>query len=166
MTGVQSAPSGADAGLRPAYEAARTQLGLILLLFALAGVGWWWTAGQMSGMDEGPWSALGTFGWFIGVWIVMMAAMMFPSIAPTVALYSRMNTRSRWLPVAFTGGYLLTGAAAGAVAYLLAVTLNAVAGDALAWDNAGRPLAGVTLIVAAVYELTPLKNVCLGKCRS
>src|SRR6185503_12021343 len=38
--------------------------------------------------------------------------------------------------------------------------------DALAWTNAGRWLAGATVIVAAVYELTPLKDVCLGKCRS
>ena len=39
-------------------------------------------------------------------------------------------------------------------------------GDALTWDSAGRGLAGATLIVAAIYEVTPLKDVCLGKCRS
>ena len=48
----------------------------------------------MRGMDDGPWTGLGAFGWFLGVWVVMMAAMMFPSVAPTVALYSRM-TRQR-----------------------------------------------------------------------
>jgi len=36
----------------------------------------------------------------------------------------------------------------------------------LAWDNAGRWVAGATLLVAAAYELTPLKDVCLGKCRT
>jgi predicted metal-binding membrane protein len=36
----------------------------------------------------------------------------------------------------------------------------------LSWDRAGRWVAGATLVVAAVYELTPLKDVCLGKCRS
>jgi hypothetical protein len=41
-----------------------------------------------------------------------------------------------------------------------------VAGDILSWDRAGRWVAGVTLIVAALYELTPFKDVCLGKCRS
>jgi predicted metal-binding membrane protein len=41
-----------------------------------------------------------------------------------------------------------------------------ISGDALAWDRAGRWVAGVTLLVAAGYELSPLKNVCLGKCRS
>ncbi|HET7530491.1 MAG TPA: DUF2182 domain-containing protein [Mycobacteriales bacterium] len=161
-------PAGpAAAGLRPAFAAARTRLGLVLALFALAAVGWWWTRERMDGMDAGPWSSLGGFGWFLGVWVVMMAAMMFPSIAPTVALYSRMTRqRSPLSPVAFTGGYLLTWAVAGVAAYAVAGGTTRLAGDAIAWDNAGRPLAGVTLLVAAVYELTPLKNVCLGKCRS
>ena len=51
----------------------------------------WWTLQQMAGMDRGPWTALGAFGWFVSVWVVMMAAMMFPSVAPTVALYARMS---------------------------------------------------------------------------
>ena len=69
----------------------RAQLGLVAVLFALAAAGWWWTVGEMRGMDDGPWTGLGTFGWFLGVWVVMMAAMMFPSVAPTVALYARMS---------------------------------------------------------------------------
>jgi predicted metal-binding membrane protein len=92
---------------------------------------------------------------------------MLPSIAPTVALYSRMTKqRSPVLPVTFVAGYLLTWAAAGVVAYGLAAAATHIAGDQLSWTNAGRPIAGATLLVAAVYELTPLKEVCLGKCRS
>ena len=45
----------------------------------------------MQGMDGGAWTDLGTFAWFVGVWVVMMAAMMFPSVAPTVALYSKLR---------------------------------------------------------------------------
>ena len=101
-------------GLAPAFAAVRVRLGLVAALFALAAVGWWWTAGQMRGMDEGPWTGLGAFGWFLGVWVVMMAAMMFPSVAPTVALYSRMTKkRSPLSPLLFAAGYLLTWAAAG-----------------------------------------------------
>ena len=154
-------------GLGPAFAAVRARLGLVLALFGLAALGWWWTVGQMQGMDDGPWTSLGAFGWFLGVWVVMMAAMMFPSVAPTVALYSRMTkTRLPLAPAAFTAGYLLTWAAAGVVAWTIAIGAGRLAGDALAWDNAGRWLAGATVIVAAVYELTPLKDVCLGKCRS
>ncbi len=154
-------------GLAPAFAAARARLGLVAALFVLAGVGWWWTAHQMRGMDEGPWTGLGTLSWFLGVWVVMMAAMMFPSVAPTVALYSRMTRRrSPLLPLVFAGGYVLTWAGAGLVAFAFAALVDGVAGDVLAWDGAGRWVAGATLVVAAVYELTPLKDVCLGKCRS
>ena len=118
-------------------------------------------------MDGGAWTDLGTFAWFVGVWVVMMAAMMFPSVAPTVALYSKL-TRSRSLtaPLVFTSGYLLVWSAVGVLAFALAVAGGRLASDVLAWDRGGRWVAGVTLLVAAVYELTPLKDVCLGKCRT
>jgi predicted metal-binding membrane protein len=154
-------------GLGPAFAAVRTRLLLVALLFGVAAVGWWWTADRMQGMDDGPWTVLGAFGWFVGVWVVMMAAMMFPSVAPTVALYSRMTrSRSLSLPLLFAAGYLVAWAAVGVVAFVLASAAGGVASDVLAWDRAGRWVAGATLIVAAVYELTPLKDVCLGKCRS
>jgi predicted metal-binding membrane protein len=154
-------------GLAPLFAAARARLGLIILLFALAGTGWWWTLGQMRGMDNGPWTGLGTLGWFLGVWVVMMAAMMFPSVAPTVALYSRMGgERAPFSALVFAAGYLLTWAGAGVLAFSIAFGGHRLAGDVLAWDRAGRWVAGGTLLVAAVYELTPLKDVCLGKCRS
>jgi len=154
-------------GLAPAFAAVRTRIGLVVLLVAVAAVAWWWTVDQMQGMDEGPWTDLGAFGAFIGVWVVMMAAMMFPSVAPTVALYARMSRQeSRLAPLVFTAGYLLTWGAVGVLAFAFVDVINAIDGDVLAWDSAGRWIAGGTLVVAAVYELTPLKDVCLGKCRS
>jgi predicted metal-binding membrane protein len=156
-----------DAGLAPAYAAARARFGIIALLLALSGASWWWVADQMQGMDDGPWAGLGTLGWFIAVWVVMMAAMMFPSVAPTVALYSRMTKRlSPLSPLLFTAGYLAVWGCVGVVAFAIAEVGGAVSGDTLAWDGAGRWVAAATLILAAVYELTPLKDVCLGKCRS
>jgi predicted metal-binding membrane protein len=154
-------------GLAPAFAAVRVRLVLVAALFALAGAGWWWTAQQMRGMDQGPWTSLGALGWFLGVWAVMMAAMMFPSVAPTVALYSRMTKqRSPLSPLLFAAGYLATWAGAGLAAFTLAATVRRISGDVLAWDRTGRWVAGATLVVAAVYELSPLKDVCLGKCRS
>jgi predicted metal-binding membrane protein len=155
------------AGLGPAFAAVRARLGLVALLFALAAVAWWSTVDRMRGMDRGPGTDLGTLGWFVGVWVVMMAAMMLPSVSPTIALYSRM-TRSR-SPVAalvFTSGYLLTWTIAGFVAYAVSDVGGSVFGGSLAWDRAGRWVAGGVLVVAALYELTPLKDACLGKCRS
>jgi predicted metal-binding membrane protein len=157
----------AGGGLTPAFAAARARIGLVTLLFAVAGVGWWLTADRMKGMDDGPWTGFGTFGWFVGVWVVMMAAMMFPSVSPTVALYSRMTkARSPLSPLLFTAGYVVTWTAAGVLAFAVALGGGRILGDVLSWDRAGRWVAGATLLVAAVYELTPLKDVCLGKCRT
>jgi predicted metal-binding membrane protein len=147
--------------------AMRRRLALVGALFVLAGAGWWSTLDRMRGMDGGPWTDLGTFGWFLGVWVVMMAAMMFPSVAPTVALYSRMTkSRSPVAPLLFASGYLIVWACVGAVAFLFAAAGGRIAGGWLDWDRAGRWVAGATVMTAAVYELTPLKDVCLGKCRS
>jgi predicted metal-binding membrane protein len=151
----------------PALAASRARLGLTALLLALAVVAWWSTADRMSGMDAGPGTALGALGWFLGVWVVMMAAMMLPSTAPTVALYAQMaRRRAPVAPLLFAAGYLLTWAAAGLVAYALFDAGRALLGDQLTWDGAGRWIAGATLVVAAAYELTPLKDACLSKCRS
>ena len=167
MSAPAQASLPAGGGLGPALSAVRTRLGLVALLFAVAGLGWWWTGAQMRGMDNGPWTGLGSFSWFLVVWVVMMAAMMFPSLSPTVALYSKMTRqRSPVSPLLFSAGYLLTWAVAGVGAFVIGVSLNSISGDLLEWDRAGRWTAGATLIVAAVYELSPLKDVCLGKCRS
>jgi predicted metal-binding membrane protein len=156
-----------EAGFGSAFAAARSRLGLVAVLFVLSGVAWWSTADRMRGMDDGPGTGLGTLGWFLGVWLVMMAAMMFPSVAPTVALYSRMTReRSPAAPMVFTSGYVLTWGAAGIVAFVASDVGGRVLGDVLVWDEAGRWLAAGILLAAAVYELTPVKNTCLSKCRS
>jgi predicted metal-binding membrane protein len=153
--------------LATAFAAVRTRLGLVVLLFALAGVAWWSTADRMAGMDAGPGTYLGALGWFLGIWVVMMAAMMFPSLAPTVALYANM-TRRRGLsrPLLFTSGYLLVWGTAGLAAYGLFRLGRSLFGGDLAWHAGGRWVAAAVLALAALYELTPLKDVCLSKCRS
>jgi predicted metal-binding membrane protein len=154
-------------GLAELFAAVRARLGLVLLLLALAGLAWWATVNQMAGMDAGPGTDLGALGWFIGVWVVMMAAMMFPSVAPTVALYGRMTRlRSPVRPLLFTSAYLVVWAAVGLLSYGLFELGKTWFGSELAWDSAGRWVAAGIIAAAAVYELTPLKNVCLAKCRS
>ena len=164
---AQSGTPVAGAGLGPAFAAVRTRLGLVTLLFGLAAAGWWWTIDRMHGMDNGPWTGLGTLGWFLAVWVVMMGAMMLPSVAPTVALYSRLTReRSPRSPLLFAAGYLATWSGAGALAFAIAAAGGRIGGDVLAWDRAGRWVAGATLVLASVYQLTPLKDACLGTCRS
>lgn len=154
-------------GTAPLLGAVRARVGLVVSLLAVAAAAWWWTVSHTAGMDNGPWTTLGTLDWFTGAWVVMMAAMMLPSVAPTVALYGRLDRhRVSWVPLLFASGYLLTWAATGMVAFAVAVVGRSLGGDVLAWSRAGRWAAGVTLVVAAAYELSPLKDICLGKCRS
>jgi predicted metal-binding membrane protein len=124
----------------------------------------------MAGMDMGsahPGAGLGAVGWFLGVWVVMMAAMMLPSLTPTVALYARMTRQRGWArPLLFIGGYLLVWAAGGLLAYGVFRLGKSVLGGDLAWRSGGRFLAGGVLALAALYELMPLKRLCLAKCRS
>ena len=153
--------------LGEAFAAVRGRLALVVLLLVLAGLAWWSTADRMAGMDAGPGTDLGALGWFLGVWVVMMAAMMFPSLAPTAALYSRMSRRQSTLrPLLFSASYLVVWGAAGLLAYGLFRLGRSTLGTDLAWGSAGRWMAGGVLAFAAVYELTPLKNACLAKCRS
>lgn len=153
--------------LAQAFTAVRARLGLVVLLLSLAVLAWWSTADRMAGMDAGPGTGLGALGWFLGVWLVMMAAMMFPSLAPTVALYTTMTRRrGPGRALLFTTGYLLVWGTVGLAAYGLFELGRSIFGGDLAWHSGGRWLAGGVLAVAAVYELTPWKNVCLAKCRS
>ena len=150
------------------------QVVLIGALLAAAAVAWAVTGDRMQGMDAGPGTELGALGWFIGVWVVMMAAMMFPSIWPMVVIYARMQAGKREREAAapagstalFVAGYLVTWTAAGLVGYALFETLRSLDIGILAWDEGGRYVAAGVILVAAIYQLTPLKDVCLRKCRS
>ena len=105
-------------GVSVALAAARAQRGLVALLLLLAGLAWWATVNQTAGMASGPGADLGSLPWFVGIWIAMMAAMMLPSVAPTVALYARMS-RSRGLarPLVFTAACLMVWSVVGLGSY-------------------------------------------------
>jgi len=147
--------------------AIRAERGLVAVLVAVTALAWWWTDVQMRGMDAGPWTSLGPFGWFLGIWVVMMAAMMVPSAIPTVALYSHLSQgRSLLRSLLFAAGYLAVWIAGGIAAFATAGLAGRVAGGSLGWTEAGRWVAGATILTAAVYQLTPLKDACLRRCRN
>ena len=135
------------------------------LLFTAA-LAWWWTVERMAGMDGGPGTDLGTLGWFTGSWVVMMAAMMLPSFAPTLTAYvtvTRGREPSRWL--LFALGYLLVWAAVGVLAYGAFELGKGLLGGDLAWHRGGRWVSGGVIAAAAAYEFTPFKRACLTRCR-
>jgi len=146
---------------------ARAESGLAAVLLAFAAASWWSTVERMQGMDAGPWTGLGPLTWFLGVWVVMMAAMMLPSAVPAIALYARLaRDRAPLAPYLFAAGYLMIWAVAGLAAFALARAGHHVSHDLFAWERAGRWTAGATLVLAAGYQLTPLKHACLTRCRA
>jgi len=142
------------------------RIALVGTLCVLAALCWWWTVDRMSGMDMGPGTNPGTFGFFITTWVVMMAAMMFPSIAPMVLMYASMDRTRRAATPIFVAGYLLVWGAAGLLGFAVLKLGASVAGGFFAWDHAGRWTAAAVLAAAAVYEFTPAKYACLRRCRS
>ena len=149
------------------------QIWLVAALLFLAAVAWFVTGDRMGGMDAGPGTDLGSFGFYVGAWVVMMAAMMFPSIAPMVLMYRRIQSRRRELgkarpgaTVLFVAGYLIAWTGFGLVAYALLETIRSLSIEALSWNEGGKYLAGGVIVAAAAYQLTPAKDVCLRKCRS
>jgi predicted metal-binding membrane protein len=150
------------------------RLGLIGLLFFLALVAWLVTDDRMAGMDAGPGTDPGSLGFYVTVWVVMMAAMMFPSIAPMVVMFARIQEGKRergdavqaGTTALFVLGYLIVWTLAGLVAYAILETGRALDIEALSWDRAGPYVAGGVIVAAAIYQLTPLKDACLRKCRS
>ena len=168
MTALRSLPARLGAG-----SYGRWQLATVGALVGLAIVAWVLTGARMAGMDGGPGTDPGTLGFYLTSWVVMMAAMMFPSVAPFVAIYAGLQRgrRARSLPAPagattlLVTGYLVTWTAAGLVAFGLFAAGRALLGDQLAWDAGGRWVAAGVLLAAAAYEFTPLKNACLTRCR-
>lgn len=117
---------------------------------------------SMAMMDHGSGMS---FTLFIVTWIVMMIAMMFPAITPVVLLFDRWR-RSRKRTMAstfsFVLGYLVVWTTAGLLVYGALVAIEANVEN----STTAVRLGGVTLVAAGVYQLTPLKTICLTKCRS
>jgi predicted metal-binding membrane protein len=155
-------------------QPARFQVGLLASLLALGALAWLLTRQRMLGMDAGPGTDPGTLGFYVVSWVVMMAAMMFPSIAPMVLTFGFVQRRRRdrgavdrvvssWV---FVAGYLLTWTVFGLAAYGLYVGVRSLSIGELSWHRSGPYLAGGVLLAAAIYQLTPVKDACLSRCRA
>ncbi|KUL24768.1 DUF2182 domain-containing protein [Streptomyces regalis] len=158
------APTGAGGGLLPKRDLAAAWF-LVVLIAVPA---WALTIGQARDMGVEP----GTMGvalpLFLLLWVTMMAAMMLPSMAPVAITWVRGIGRqsSGWTRAArtveFVGGYLMVWTVFGALAYAaLALTGDLVADH----PTAGRWIGFTAFLLAGLYQLGPLKYVCLRHCR-
>ena len=106
------------------------------------------------------------------MWVVMMAGMMLPSAAPAILLYGglvrKSAERGKVLPAVwiFAGGYLAAWTGFSLAATLLQASLERAALLTPAMTSASSLLSASVLFAAGIYQLTPLKQACLGKCRN
>lgn len=158
------APTGAGGGLLPTRDLAAAWI-LVVLIAVPA---WVLTIGQARGMGVEP----GTMGMalplFLLLWVTMMAAMMLPSMAPVAISWVRGISRqsSGWARTArtveFVGGYLLVWTAFGLLAYAALAFTGGLVDD---HPTAGRWIGAIAFLLAGLYQLGPLKHVCLRHCR-
>lgn len=148
--------------------------GLVAVLLALAAVSWVASAGQMSGMDMGRWTDPGPLGFFLTTWVVMLAAMMFPSVAPMIIAYAKVQRHrresGRYAPqgstAVFVAGYLISWTIFGLTAYGLYTVVTLLIPGFFSSDPGGHYLAAGVIFAAAIYQFTPAKNIALMKCRT
>jgi predicted metal-binding membrane protein len=117
----------------------------------LAAAAWVVAVRQMSGMDMGVATRLGSFAFFAAAWVTMMAAMMLPGAVPAVVRRVQASGRVRGVPL-FLGSYLAVWALAGVAVYAL-------------YRPHGFAVAGAVVIAAGAYEFTPLKRHCRRRCQ-
>jgi len=117
----------------------------------LAAASWVLAVRQMNGMDMGSQTRLGSFGFFLAVWVSMMAAMMLPGAAPAVLRRAHASGRVRAAPL-FVASYLAVWTVVGVAVYAL-------------YRPHGTFVAGAVAIAAGVYEFTPVKRRFRRRCR-
>ena len=109
---------------------------------------------------------------FLALWVIMMAAMMFPTAAPVILTFHKVQADKRengdafvsiWV---FIAAYILVWTLAGVVAYVGALAIEAIAARAALSSATTARIGGSVLVAAGIYQLTPLKHLCLSKCRT
>ena len=146
------------------------------LLLALAAAAWAVLVWQGKGADMGMAMDSPTMGLraplFLAIWIIMMVAMMFPTAAPMIVAFHKVQASKRqrgeafvstWI---FVAAYLLVWGLSGIAAYAGALAAEAVAARTALSPATAAHFGGIVLVAAGLYQLTPLKDLCLSKCRT
>jgi predicted metal-binding membrane protein len=158
------------------YSLPRERKLILSLLLILAAASWAlliWQSVAMNSQAMGMGLTMGMSAvLFIAIWAVMMIAMMFPTAAPMILMFTTVYAGKRqqgqaFVPTwVFVGAYLLVWTLFGVLAYPLALLAESLAGQSM-WLMMNAPrIGGALLVVAGLYQLSPLKHMCLAKCRT
>ncbi len=159
----------------PGQPLARQRYLILALLLVLAAAAWallvWQAATADPAMAMTPTMGMGA-SLFLAIWVAMMVAIMFPTAAPMILTFARVQAGKRqqdqpfvptWI---FVAAYLFVWSALGVVAFLGALLAERLASQSpWAMENAAR-IGGILLIAAGLYQFTPFKQLCLSRCRS
>ncbi len=161
-------------GTTPAHPMRRERNLLLGSLLILAAAAWAVLIAQSGVADERMTDLTMGMGppLFLAIWVVMMVAMMFLTAAPMILMFARVHAGKRergqsFVPTwVFVSAYLLIWTLFGVLAYLLALGAEAMAEGSMWLMDYGARIAGATIVLAGLYQLSPLKRACLAKCRS
>jgi predicted metal-binding membrane protein len=151
----------------------RRQRNVVIASLLVLAAACWLVVIRQSGMAQGMGLTMGlTVPLFLLAWVAMMIAMMFPTAAPMIVMFGtvaagKQQRAQHFVPTwVFVSAYLTVWVGFGVVAYAAAAGLSALAMQS-PWlvTNAPR-FGGAILAVAGLYQLSPLKNLCLSTCRS
>ena len=131
-------------GMSNTKDTAQLRHAALTATLGLAAASWVVAVRQMNGMDMGVATRLGSFAFFVALWVSMMAAMMLPGAAPAVLRRAHASGRVRAVPL-FIGSYLAVWTLVGVAVYAL-------------YRPHGTYVAGAVVVAAGVYELTPIKQ--------
>ena len=154
---------------RDAYPLIGVRAAILCLLLILAAGAWalllWQAAHRLGGMGlDAP--------LFVALWVAMMVATMFPAAAPMILMFAQVHAGKRqqrqpFVPTwVFVGAYLLVWTLFGALAYAAVTGADRLAAQSMWLMNNGARLGGAVLVGAGLYQLSPLKQTCLSKCRT
>ena len=150
---------------------ARDRLIVLVSLLAVAGLSWLWLLRAPMRHATDVWTAAYLLPTFL-MWALMMVAMMLPSAAPMILLHARFARRA--MPAGALASTALFALAYLAIWLLFSLAAALAQGwlvasgpmSAMALAVGDRQLAGGMLVLAGLYQLTPLKRACLDQCRS
>ncbi|MFD0985749.1 DUF2182 domain-containing protein [Methyloligella solikamskensis] len=139
------------------------------MIVTLALLAWLAALLTMSTMDEGPGTPLHSLPIFLIGWVVMLTAMMLPSelnyVGTFVKLVSGQKQAGSTVTL-FIAGYALAWVCYGLAAFALDAVLRLASFETLSWARSGPLWAGMVLVLAALYQLSSLKERCLDHCRA
>lgn len=153
-------------------QASKRRVATAIVLGFLTVGAWSASVATKDGMNMGSRFSVGSLGFFVVLWVLMMAAMMFPSVWPAVEIYGLVIRRrasagahSFARSATFVAGYVGSWTAFGLSAFALLAVARTAGLDTLSTEELARYVVAPVALAGALYQVAPIKQACLRHCR-